>query len=263
MSIESNLMSFRAVIRKNSKVVIDDIIHNDISLIHNQKRKTRGFVCMFCSSNKEITKEHVLPRWTYENDSSKEFTTDINGHHQRYNKATIPACFKCNNDKLNSLEVYINDLFSRINLTTTFFRPDELENIIRWFEIIDYKFQVLNVRKRYLKNSKHRVLDQFWNLPLSVLSRNLDYDPTRVVSEIRSSSKRMTIKNKKNRINSLLLLKSIDNDFLFFHTMGEFIFIGLPQHKLAFFYFFEKTFDTNELAQSEAKKIVDQVYKSS
>ena len=46
----------------------------------------------------------------------------------------------------------------------------------------------------------------------------------------------------------------------FFHQMDDFIFLEFGADKKAFFYFYKKSFDTIEDAESEAKNIVAQHY---
>jgi hypothetical protein len=55
----------------------------------------------------------------------------------------------CNNDLLGTLEKYILNLFKTTNLERTYFQNEEKENIIRWLEIIDYKFEIYNAIKRF------------------------------------------------------------------------------------------------------------------
>lgn len=78
-------------------------------------------MCSFCGSIKNVTKEHVIPRWVFENDPDKFFKTDVNGIRQTYNKTTIPACEVCNSDLLNSLEKYIQQIFTNRDLKVNFF----------------------------------------------------------------------------------------------------------------------------------------------
>jgi len=109
---------------------------------------------MFCASLKKISKEHVLPRWTFEKSTEQFFTNDINGMSQKYNTTTIPACQDCNNNLLNNLEKYIQQLFKDTDLNETYFSDEEKENIIRWLEVIDYKFEIYNVIKRFNASKK-------------------------------------------------------------------------------------------------------------
>lgn len=260
MSIDLKSKSFRTITRKNSKTIINHIIQSNISRNKVSNKQNRQELCIFCSSTKNLTKEHVIPRWTYENCTKKYFITNINGLNQTYNKTTIPVCSVCNNERLNAFEVYVNKLFSEINIDTISLNNNQIENIIRWLEIIDYKFQILNARKHFLRSSENGFIPYLADFPLTVLRENLNYSPSKAIAEIRRSAKRMIIKNKCDNLNSLILLKTSNTNFHFFHTMDDFIFIELPQYKLAVFYFYKRTFPTNKNAQDEAKKIVERCY---
>lgn len=92
----------RVELRNSSGSIIQNLIEN---YIQRNKRATKHTeICMFCGSTNNLTKEHVLPRWVFDNSTERFFTTDINGFNQTYIKTTIPACSICNSDILNSLE---------------------------------------------------------------------------------------------------------------------------------------------------------------
>lgn len=257
MSIDSRLRSLRTITRKNFKTIINHVIETCIVRKENKDKKSRQDICMFCSSTKNITREHVVPRWTFEGCTEKFFITNINGLHQTYNKTTIPACSVCNNERLNTLEVYVNNLFAEINLETTYFTESEIENIIRWLEIVDYKFQILNARRLFLRSKEKGYIPYLADFPISVL---VNESPSKSVMEIRRSLKRLTTKNKHKNLNSLIVLTTSNKNFHFFHSMDDFVFIELPQFEKAFFYFYNRTFSTVSEAKKEAKKIVDKVY---
>lgn len=253
--MEIKLKSFRKVIKDNSKEIIEHIVDFHISR-NNDSKKNQNEICFFCNSKDNLTKEHVIPQWTYLGCTKRKFNTNINGIDQTYNKTVIPACSFCNNERLNTLEVYLNKLFASINFNPYPFTNTELENIIRWLEIIDYKFQVLNARKKFIKAKESEYLKYLKDFPLSVMRPNLDYNPTKVVAEVRLSLKRLTVKSKSKNLNSIQIFKTSNPDFHFFHTMDEFIFIELPQFKVAIFYFYKKTFDSLEEGQVEAQKFL-------
>lgn len=183
------MQKIRTSLRKNSKTIIDNIIANHIQ--RNIKVTAHSEICMFCSSIINITKEHVLSRWAFDKSTKGIFTTDINGLDQTYNKTTIPACLTCNSDLLNTLEKYIQKLFEGIDLKQNFFSQEEVENIIRWLEIIDYKFQILNIRRKFKASKKHGYNSYLADFPLSVLRNSIEYSPYKVIAEIRRSQKRI------------------------------------------------------------------------
>jgi hypothetical protein len=224
--------------------------------IHKKQKE----ICSFCSSSKDITKEHVIPRWTFENCTKKYFTTNINGLPQTYNKTTIPACTVCNNERLNALEVYIQNLFEEVDPDITYFNTSQIELIIRWLEVIDYKFQILNARRRFLRSKEKGYIPYLSDIPLSVLRPSVDYNPVKAIAELRRSLKRLAIKNKLNNINSLQVFKTTNKGFHFFHTMDDFIFIELPQYEIALFYFYKRTFTSISRSKKAASKIIDKFY---
>jgi hypothetical protein len=58
----------------------------------------------------------------------------------------------------------------------------------------------------------------------------------------------------------LIIFKTSNPDFHFFHTMNEFIFVELPHRKIALFYFFTKQFKTEAAGFKEAMKIIKVAY---
>ncbi|MBA4240690.1 MAG: hypothetical protein C0448_08185 [Sphingobacteriaceae bacterium] len=258
MSIDNKLKSLRIAVRQNTKTVMSHVIRNNISRL-NLKNKTPD-ICMFCGSTTSLTKEHVVPRWTYENNTKNFFTTSVNGHAQTYNKTTIPACSICNNDKLGYLELYLNQLFSQSDVKVKPFSKYDLSNIIRWLEIIDYKFQILNARKLFIAPKGKEFIPYLSDFSLSVLRPEIDFSPFKAISQIRKSQKRITIKNKEQNINSLIVFKTTNKSFNFFHTMDEYIFIELPQYKLALFYFYKQTFSSDSQAHKKAIEILKKHY---
>ncbi|WP_161889314.1 hypothetical protein [Pontibacter russatus] len=259
MLIDNKIKSLRILARKNSRTIINHIKQTYIARINLSSPKAQD-LCMFCSSKDKLTKEHVIPRWTFENCPKRFFTTKINGLDQTYNKTTIPACSDCNNDILGSLEKYISNLFSQDDPDQNYFSTNELSNIIRWLEIIDFKFQVLN-SKRVFKLSKEKgFIPSLADLPLLVLRDDVNYSPSKAVSELRRSQSRITKKSKILNLNSLIIFKTSNKSFHFFHKMDKFIFIEMPQFNLALFYFFKRTFPTIHDGQVEAMKIIEQAY---
>ncbi|RDC66530.1 hypothetical protein [Adhaeribacter pallidiroseus] len=259
MSVDKKIKSLRILARKNSITIINHIKQTHIARASYNSTKAQD-LCMFCSSKNNLTKEHVIPRWTFENCTKRFFTTKINGLDQTYNKTTIPACSDCNNDRLSSLEKYINNLFLQNGPDQNYFSANELSNIIRWLEIIDFKFQVLNAKRVFTASKEKGFIPYLADFPLSVLRDNINYSPSKAVSELRRSQSRITKKSKSLNLNSLVVLKTLNKSFHFFHKMDEFIFIELPQFNLALFYFFKRTFLTIHEGQIEAMKIIEQAY---
>ena len=261
MNVDLNLRVLRTSLRKNSKIIIDKIINDYVQRVNGKAKTHFGpDICMFCASNLNLTREHVIPRWLFEGCPKKDFITNINGLRQNYNRTTITACSSCNNNILSQLEIYINTIFSIVDLNKSFFCISEVENIIRWLEIIEYKFQLLNIKRRFLTSKAGGFIPYLSDFPISMLRLDKDYTPAKVISEIRRSQKRIGIKDKTQHFNSLVVFRSRNKSFHFFHTMDDFIFLELPQHKKAFFYFFNKEFSSAKEAYMEAKKIIEKAY---
>lgn len=259
MYLDNKLTSIRTSARKNSRLIVNHLVETKI--LHSLSSKANTFeLCSFCGSRENLTKEHVIPKWTYEGSTDKFFITNINGLDQTYNKTTVPACSECNNEKLSALELYLTKVFSEINLSTEYFNNENLSHIIRWLEIIDYKFQVLNTKRIFLAHKEKGYIPDLANTPLLILRESVDYSPNKAVTEIRRSLKRLTIKDKSKHLNSLTIFETKNKGFHFFHKMDDFIFIEIPQHEIALFYFFKATFKTLKSGQRAAEKIIDKVY---
>lgn len=259
MPLDEKLVSIRTSARKKFKVIMDHLIHTKISRLASPEDRASD-ICSFCASTENLTKEHVIPQWVYEGSVKNFFITKMNELGQTYNKTTIPACSECNNNNLSALEKHLTDLFSKIKLPAEFFSDIELANIIRWLEIIEYKFQVLNARRVFLTHKEKGYIESLSDLPLTVMRNSVDYNPFRAVKELRSSLRRITVKNKNQYLNSLIIFKTSNKSLHFFHKMDDFIFLEIPQFQIAVFYFFNRTFDTNLEAQKEAWKIIKEVY---
>ncbi len=248
----------RTELRKNSKSIIKNLVENHIQ--RNDKVFALPEICMFCNSLNNLTREHVLPRWIFDNSTERFFTTDINRFNQTYIKTTIPACSTCNSDILNSVEKYIQTIFANRDIKKTPFEMEELENIIRWLEIIDYKFQVLNVRRKFKASKKSGYISYLADLPLSVLRESIDFSPSKAIAEIRRSQKRVSTKSKIKNLNSVVAFKTKNKEFNFFHHMDDFIFLELPKQEIAIFYFYKKEFDSEFGAYTKAMEIIKQFY---
>ncbi len=256
--IDLKLQTLRVLIRKNSKKIIDHVINKHVvrrngKIVANKIQD----ICMFCGSNKNITKEHVYPKWVFDNNPANYFITNINGLPQYYIKTTIPVCSNCNSNLLSALEKYIQQLFLDIDLNNDYFTDNEIENIIRWLEIIDYKFQILNMRRTFLRSEERGRIEYLADFPISILRKDT---PSMAISEMRRSQKRITIKEKTKFVNSLVMFHTSNPGHNFFHTMDEFIFIEVPKYGKALFYFYKREFRSKKSAFKAADKIIDKCY---
>ena len=252
---------FRHNVRMNVKTVIDHIDRN-YALRENDKavKPSENKICMFCGSHENITKEHMMPRWVFTGNTATFFTVNLNGLDQSYSKATIPACAKCNAELLNDLEKTIQGLFENRDVSTDSFEWSETQEIIRWLELIDYKFQIYNITRKFLVPKNSEKVDYLMDFPLYMLLQNKDYTPFQVLSAIRRSLKRLSVAKKYDHLNSLVVFKTSNKGFHFFHTIDEFIFLEFPKYQIALFYFFKQEFETTGDAHDAAMEIIRKVY---
>jgi len=256
MTIDSKFIQLRKNIKQKSRFIINHIIKTHVIGKNTQKKD----ICIFCSSSESLTKEHIIPKWTFEDNTEGYFITDINEIKQTYNKSTVPTCANCNNNLLSCTERYIIDLFKDLDSSKILFSDYEIQNIIRWLEIIEYKFQILEIRRKFIKLKNGTFIPYLADFPISIIRWINDLTPSKIVSQIRFSQKRITIKSKKQNINSLIVFKTNNKWFHFFHNMNEFIFLELPKHNIALFYFYNKLFNNNSDAYNEAMKIINKFY---
>ena len=243
--------------RDNGKVIIDHIKRNhfDPWNIANEED-----ICTFCGDEDHLTKEHILPKWSFQNDPDRNFITTMNNASQTFIKTSIPVCSTCNNNTLSKIEDYINDLFKYTNLKEDYFKYHDSLNIIRWLEIIDYKFHVLNFRRKFRRQQSKEYIPIFRNVPMSVMRMNIELSPYKALSQLRKSQARIQRKEKDSRYYSLVIYKSKNKQSQFFHSMDEFIFLEYPEYEMALFYFFKKEFESNFDAEKEAKRIIVDAY---
>jgi hypothetical protein len=259
MDVSYSFKCLRVKLRQNSKMVMEDVLTRHIPKI-SAKDKSKKEICIFCASAKDITREHVLPKWTFEKNTEMFFITDINGSEQTYNKTTIPACADCNNNVLASIESSIISMFKAVDLQKAFFSNEDLQNIIRWLEIIEYKFQILEIRRKFTKSKYADYIPYLSDIPISLMRENINYSPSKAIAQIRIAQKRITVKSKNEKENSLVIFKTKNESFHFFHHLNDFIFLELPEFKIAIFYFYSRIFQNTKEAHDTAIEIIKSVY---
>src|SRR5690606_8467687 len=98
----------------------------------------------------------------------------------------------------------------------------------------------------------------------SILQRpklpNNELSSFQVLTAIRKSLKRLSIKSKYRHINSLVGFKTRNQSPHYFHALDEFIFLEMPQYQIALFYFYQDEFDTVDAAHERAMEIMKSVY---
>ena len=219
---------------------------------------TQSELCVFCNSSSDITKEHVLPKWLFQNDTQSTFISSINKQTQTYNKAVLPACSACNNSILAYIEKHIA-ITTESLATNDDGTKEDLYNIIRWMEIIEYKLQVLDCRRKFLKYGDEPYDPQWGIFPVAMMRHLFDMAPWKTYHSLRRAQRRITLKAKGKCLNSLVAIKTREAHFDFFALPNEYIFISFPQFNIAFFYFLTRKFDYYEEAADEALRIIQKV----
>jgi len=252
MSVNTRLVALRKKIRINHKKIIDALIEDH-----------QAILCIFCGSTEELTREHVIPRWVYGHCTKRTFITNTNGSSQTFNKTTLPVCKHCNSHILGFLESHLKHEFDRVDITSSSFTKEITELIILWLETIEYKFQVLDLRRKLNKVKGTEYSPYIGKMPISMFQGPMDTSPFKVFSNLRGSLKTLCVKSKSAKINSLVVFSTTNPDFYFFHSTNNFIFIELADFEVAFFYFIKRTFDSPEAANSAAKEIISKEYSKS
>jgi len=249
MSVYSKLIQLRKKIRVNQKKVIDTIVAD-----HSTQ------TCIICGSKEQLTKEHVIPQWVYNRCTKRTFITTTNDVSQTYNKTTLPACKDCNSNLLGSLERHLKHEFERVDVSHQAFSQETLELIILWLETLEYKFQVLDLRRNLNKVKGSEYIPFIGKMPISMFQGPIDTSPAKVFSNLRASLRVLSVKSKAERLNSLCVIHTKNQDFHFSHSTNDFIFIELAEFGVAFFYFFKRSFDEHSSAISAAQEIVQNQY---
>lgn len=237
--LNTKLIQFRKNIIKNRKKIINSILNKEINNI-----------CIFCGANQHISKEHVIPRWLFDKNPEDFFIETLNNFKKKYQRTVVPACKTCNSNILAYLEDYI-----LANLKFPY-DPDDLNVIILWLEIIDYKFIVHDFNTQFVKNFETKIDIQYLrNFSLMELKEDFPW------KTLTQSLNRLTVKKKDKRINSFVFFKSKNPIKGIIHSNNNFIMIESPKLKCAVFYFLKESFDTEEESAMKALSIIEKNYK--
>lgn len=254
---DQSFQILRKHFRKRGKFIIDHIKRNHFDPWNFADEED---ICSFCGQMEDLTKEHVLPKWCFENAPNRSFNTVINQSSQSFIKTVIPACSTCNNETLSKIERYVNQVFKTTDLNLDYYEYEESLNVIRWLELIDYKFHVLNFRRKFIRNHSEEFIPFIKEVPMSVMRRNINLSPYKAMSQLRASQARIRRKDKEQKYYSLVFWKSKNKQSLFFHTMDEYIYFEFPEYQMAMFYFYKKEFESNFEAEKEAKEMIMKIY---
>ncbi len=252
--INQNFKFLRVNFRKKGRIIAEDIFRR----VHPAAPKNVKEICVFCNSTSNLTREHVLPQWLYENDLEISMISSVNKQTQTYHKAVVPTCSTCNNIALSNIEECIIRVIKKIESKVNY-TQDDLCNVIRWLEILDYKLQVYDCRRKYIKHGNSEY-NRFWG-EFSVATHRhfIEMNPFKAYNFLRQSQNRITVKRKHERIDSLLIFEPKIFDFSFFSLANEYIFINFPMFKIAIFYFLRKYHNGKEEALDKAYGIMGKV----
>ncbi|CAD0006729.1 hypothetical protein [Flavobacterium salmonis] len=252
--IDSKFKHLRVNLRRFGVEIAEDVFYR----FHPITIKAKDEICVFCLSTTKITKEHVLPKWVFEKNTNITFISSTNKQIQTYNKAVVPTCAICNNSILAPIESEMIKIFKKSE-TLNLFSDEDLYNIIRWCEILDYKLQVYECRKVYLKYANTEY-DPLWGiLPLAHMRHFMELNPLKAFSFLRNSQRRITVKSKINRLNSIVLFNTAKPHFNFFNKPNEYIFVSFPMNNFALFYFLRKVHTDLDKVGEEAIYIIGKV----
>lgn len=249
------------VIRTNLRQFGMEISEDVFKRFHPSTISPPEEICVFCNSTTAITKEHVLPRWFFERDTHSTFISSVNKQKQTYNKAVIPTCSECNNSLLSHIEIHIKGIVQQLDRKH---EPsfDDISNIIRWLEMLDYKFQVYDCRRKYIKYGDSEYYPLIASFPVAMMRHFLEFNSFKALSYLRNSQRRMTVKSKAGRINSLVIMDTGKPQMYFFTQPNEYMFVSFPMYSVAVFYFLRKSFNSNTEAYSEALYFMGKVFES-
>lgn len=246
----------RVNLRKHGKAIANDVVYRN-----HPATKPKDEICVFCSSSSNITKEHVLPRWLIESELHNTMMSSVNKQTHIYNKAVVPACSNCNNSILALIEKHIIKVIHDMD-TLNDCPDDDVCNIIRWLEIIDYKLQVLDCRRKYIKYGDSEFDRDWGKFPVSMMRHFFTISPWKSYDWLRNSQRRITVKAKIEGMNSFVVLKPRIPHFNFFSQPNEYIFISFPMYQIAIFYFFKRRYEYYENAAADALDLIKKVAES-
>jgi hypothetical protein len=257
LEIERKFTRIRVGLRKEGLDICDDVFRRFLpsTIVKNPE------ICVFCNSTAKNTKEHVLPKWLFEKDTDVSLISSANRQIQTFNKAVIPTCANCNNSILAYIEKHTIQVIENL-VSAEKHDVEDICHIIRWLEILDYKLQVYDCRRIYLKYGKSEYDKDFGVVPVSLMRHFIEFTPYKAYDYLRNTQIRMTVKKKIDRINSLVIFDIVQPHFDFFTQPNEYIFVSIPSAKIGFFYFFKENYTNTNEAYEDAIKIMKQVFET-
>ena len=182
--------------------------------------------CIICGTNKNITKEHLLPKWVFENDVKKSFFISPEDTLYSYRLSYLPCCKACNSSVLGNFEHHIREILKRENKNFTI---SEKEDIIFWIKYLDFKFKIFGVEKACHRNTKSKSNIGLWDKPRNN-PKNFFYD----LFDLPATT------------NSLIISEPKQKNFDFFYWKDHYFSITLPQCNVSIIYFFTNKIENIE-----------------
>ena len=182
--------------------------------------------CIICGTDKDITKEHLLPKWVFENDVKKSFFISPEDTLYSYRLSYLPCCKTCNSSVLGNFEHHIREILKRENKNFTI---SEKEDVIFWIKYLDFKFKIFGVEKACHRNTKSKSNIGLWNKPKNN-PKNFFYD----LFDLPATT------------NSLIISEPKQKNFDFFYWKDHYFSITLPQCNVSIIYFFTNKIENIE-----------------
>lgn len=182
--------------------------------------------CIICGTDKNITKEHLLPKWVFENDVKKSFFISPEDTLYSYRLSYLPCCKTCNSSVLGNFEHHIREILKKENKNFTI---SEKEDIIFWIKYLDFKFKIFGVEKACHKNTKSKSNIGLWDKPRNN-PKNFFYD----LFDLPATT------------NSLIVSEPKQKNFDFFYWKDHYFSITLPQCNVSIIYFFTNKIENIE-----------------
>ena len=182
--------------------------------------------CIICGTDKNITKEHLLPKWVFENDVKKSFFISPKDTLYSYRLSYLPCCKTCNSSVLGNFEHHIREILKRENKNFTI---SEKEDIIFWIKYLDFKFKIFGVEKACHRNTKSKSNIGLWDKPRNN-PKNFFYD----LFDLPATT------------NSLIISEPKQKNFDFFYWKDHYFSITLPQCNVSIIYFFTNKIENIE-----------------
>ena len=252
--VDNAFRSLRVKLRKHGPKITEDVFFR----FHPITEKKPPEICVFCGSTYKLTREHVIPRWVFNGDVNLKFISGVNRQSQTFNKAIIPACALCNNSILAIIENEIKQIVTQ-HIFSREHEERSAVNIMRWLELLDYKGQVYDCRRLYIKHANGNYNPEWGIFPLAMMRHFIDLKPYAPFDYLRNSQRRITVKEKLSRRNSLVIFQPKKPHFNFFVQPNEYIFISFPFINIALFYFFKVGFLHYSDAAKKAIAIIKKV----